>query len=108
MTRTSLLSRKKSKNTSESGEIAHAYGLVELTWLKKKSHSTESNEKIQFSPHQNFNKILQRHGKSNSRFHMENQKTKKQNKTNKQKKKLHVIGTETDSLINGVEFKTQE
>jgi hypothetical protein len=31
MERISSLSRKKSKNTSENGEIAHAYRLVELT-----------------------------------------------------------------------------
>jgi hypothetical protein len=31
MTRTSSLSRKKLKRTSENGEISHAHGLVELT-----------------------------------------------------------------------------
>jgi hypothetical protein len=31
MTRTSNISRKKSKKTSENGEISHAHELVELT-----------------------------------------------------------------------------
>ena len=64
MTRTSILSRKKSQKTSENAEISQAHGLVGLP-QEKNGHPTKSNLHIQYNPHQYANTILQRHEKSN-------------------------------------------
>jgi hypothetical protein len=99
--------------------------------LSKSQHSTSKTWKEQFSKKKKINKPNKQEKQNrivktilnnkrtagvismpdlklyNREIVIKQNKTK-QNKTNKQTKKLHGTGTETDTLVNGAELKTQK
>jgi len=74
----SCLSRKKSKNSLENGEITHAHGLSQLT--VKMSIVPKAIYRLNEIPIKNPYTILQIHEKSNSQIHLE--RLKAQNNKN--------------------------